>query len=395
MPKLSEFFSMSQAVTPTTAKLCRKLSAAMLLTSLVVIGSPQALAYRLAEGDNGHLDIGGAVRYRYKWDENDQFKGARFATDLSGIKLSGEYGDLIGSAQYHFYSRDTIQFHTIQHAWLGWKLGEDSDIRAGVVQVPFGLLPIASQNFWMNVDYYLGMDDDPDTGVVWQRQSDGHHLHVGVFAGDEYTTSRRKERYSYDVGGDYREREQLAVRYERSTKLGDSDLKLGSALRVGQIEHLTTGDKELHAAGALHAELKQGAWLAQLQWKYYHYDVAPTSDNPYGNMINLVGFYDPGFKVASAAHVPTLNVAYTLPNTGWFDAIMCYNNFSSVMASGVGLGESHQNVTGCEITKGKVITYIDWVASRNAYSGSSGSGFGIYDKNEWASFLNINIGYYF
>jgi len=392
MPKLSEFFSTSHT-TPTRGTLCRKLSAAVLATSLVVIGSPQALAdVPLIEGDNGHLNIGGAMRFRYKWDEdsNKQFKTARLATDLSRIKLNGEYGNFIGSAQYHFYSRDNYQFQAIQHAWLGWKLGEDSDIRAGVVQVPFGLLPIASQNFWMNVDYSLGLDDDPDTGIVWQQQSDGHQWHVGVFAGDEYTTSRRMERYSYDVGGNYREREQLAVRYERSTQLGDADLKLGGGLRVGKIEHLTSGDKELHTAGALHVELKQGGWLTQLQWKYYHYDVP-------GDFIQLTGFYDPAFTIASAAHVPTFNVAYTLPNTGWFDAIMCYNNFSSVVSSGsaVGLGESHQNVTGCEITKGKVITYIDWVASRNAYSGGSGSGFGIYDKNEWVSFLNVNIGYYF
>jgi len=390
MPKLTEFFSISQVI-PSSRKVGRKLSAAVLAASVVVMGSTPALAdVPLFEGDNGHLNIGGAMRFRYKWDEDSekQFKSARLATDLSRVKLNGEYGNLIGSAQYHFYSRDAIQFQAIQHAWLGWKLGEDSDIRAGVIQVPLGLLPIASQNFWMNVDYYLGLDDDPDTGIVWQSQNNGHQWHVGVFAGDEYTSSRRVERYSYDVGGNYREREQLAVRYEHSTQLGSADLKLGSGLRVGKIEHLTTNDKELHTAASLHAELKQGGWLTQLQWKYYHYDVP-------GNVVDLVGFYDKNIKIASAAHVPTLNVAYTLPNAGWFDGIMCYNNFSSVIASGVGLGESHQNVTGCEITKGKVVTYIDWVASRNAYSGSSGSGFGIYDKNEWGSFLNVNIGYYF
>jgi len=388
MPKLTEMFSISQVI-PSSRKVGRKLSAAVLAASVVVMGSTPALAdVPLFEGDNGQLNIGGAMRFRYNWNETDQFKKARLATDLSRVKLNGEYGNLIGSAQYHFYSRDTYQFQAIQHAWLGWKLSEDSDIRAGVIQVPLGLLPIASQNFWMNVDYYLGLDDDPDTGIVWQYQADGHHWHMGVFVGDEYTSSRRKERYSYDVGGDYREREQLALRYERSTQVGNFDLKLGSGLRAGQIEHRISGDKERHIAGSLHAELKQGGWLTQLQWKYYHYDVP-------GNRIDLVGFNDKDIPIASSAHVPTLNVAYTLPNAGWFDAIMCYNNFSSVIASGVGLGESHQNVTGCEMTKGKVVTYIDWVASRNAYSGNSGAGFGIHNKNEWGSFLNVNIGYYF
>jgi len=402
MPTLSTIFSTAQAA-PTARKVGRTLSAAVLATSLLVIGSPQALAdVPLIEGDNGQLNIGGAMRFRYGWDDGHKpgesrmkIKDADFKTDLNRVRLNGEYGNLIGSVQYHWYSRDENSFSTFQHAWLGWKLGEGSDIRAGVVHVPFGLLPIASQNFWMNANYYLGMEDDPDMGIVWQQQSDGHHFHVGLFAGDEYLTSRRKERYSYDVGGLYREREQLALRYENTSEMGDGELKLGGSLRVGNMEHLNTGDKELHTAAAFHSELKQGGWTTQLQWIYYHYDVPPGINDPYGNIINLTGFID-NFAIASAAHVPTFNVAYSLPNTGWFDAITCYNNYSSVMASGEGLGDTLQNVTGCEITKGKVITYIDVIASRNMYGGN-GSGLGIATAGpgSWHSRFNFNIGYYF
>jgi len=369
----------------------KTLPALMLAASTALLTAGTALADTpVFEGDNGQLNIGGAMRFRYGWTDNSNFKDNDFKTDLNRIKLNGHYGNLIGSVQYHWYARDANTFSTIQHAWLGWKLGEDSDIRAGVVHVPFGLLPIASQNFWMNATYYLGLEDDPDMGVVWQHQSNGHHWHVGLFAGDEYMDSSRNERYSYDLSGTYREREQLAVRYERSTEFNDAALKFGGGIRVGKMQHLTGGDDEVHTAGAVHAELKQGAWTTQLQWIYYHYA------NPAGNTVNLTGFID-NFTIASAAHVPTFNVVYALPHTGWFDAISCYNNYSSVMtSSGMGLRDTLQNVTGCEITKNKVITYVDWVASRNMYGGT-GTGLGIYGPNssKWHSRLNINIGYYF
>ena len=38
-------------------------------------------------------------------------------------------------------------------------------MQVGVHQVPFGILPWASHNFYFQLPYYLGLEDDYDLGV--------------------------------------------------------------------------------------------------------------------------------------------------------------------------------------------------------------------------------------
>jgi len=364
--------------------LYRRACAALLTASAFCAATPHAWAQEDTNAPEFHL--GGAVRFNYGW--RDDRPSSKFQPELVRLDARGHYGNFFGEAQYRWYDG----FDAVHHAFVGWRFNDASDIRAGVVQVPFGLLPYAAQTFWFNTDYYLGLDDDYDLGVVWQYKTGQHQWHFGAFSGDEYADGARFGRYSFDVADTpahpYREHGQLNARYEYTGTLGEIGVKFGGSARYGQLENRALGGHHRHAAAAFHTDLKRGNFTTQLQWIYYHYDVP-------GNRLALSAFLFP-FEIASKAHVPSVNLVYDLPRSGWFDSITCYNNYSSAQVSGAGLRDSQQNVTGCMLGKGKVLAYVDWIAGRNMWF-SAGPGIGIHQPGEdkWHSRLNVNIGYYF
>lgn len=353
-----------------------------LLCIFLAVGGVQAHA------TEPELDLGGAVRFNYGW--LDYGPSSEFQPELVRVDADGGAGRAFFSMQYRWYDG----FHAVHHAWAGWRLGEDADVRAGVQQVPFGLLPYASHSFWFGSGYYLGIEDDYDLGVVWRRESGAHQIHAGVFFGDEYGTGARDGRYSFDVATTdalpYRERERVIVRYERARDRGDGTLALGASLFTGRVEHRAGGGHHGHDGVAAHAQWTRGPATVQLQWARYRYR------NP-ESRIALSAFLAP-FEIAAEADVPTFNVAYELPRPGWFDGITCYNNLSATLPARdrPGLRESWQNVTGCSFAKDRMFTYVDWIAGRNMwFVGGPGIGIDEPGSDRWRSRLNVNVGFYF
>jgi len=344
-----------------------------------------------ANHDDSWLKFGGAARFNYAW--RDYGPSSQFKPDLVQLNASGQYKNLFGAAQYRWYDG----FDTVYYAYLGWTFanreGQTSDLRAGVVNVPFGLLPNAAHSaIWLGSGYYLGLDDDQDLGVVWQYQTGTQHWHVGLFTGDEYGDASRDARYSFDIATTptlpYREKEQLNLRYEYTGLVGDQQWKLGASTRAGRLLNRNTRTHHNHLAGALHAELQRGPFTMQAQWAYYHYDTPEQR-------IAMGAFLEP-FEIAAAAHVPSLNLAWEFRNPGWFDAITCYNDYSTVQSSGANLRDSHMNVTGCYLAKHNARIYLDWITARNMwYVGGPGIGIAEPGSGGWHSRLGINIGLYF
>lgn len=338
-------------------------------------------------GEDG-LEFGAAIRFSYGWLDYADSPGADL--ELLRGEARGRAGRASFSLQYRWYDG----FDAVHHAWAGWDTGADSQLRAGVQQVPFGLLPYASHSFWFGSGYYLGIEDDYDLGIAWEHGAGAHRWHVAWFSGDEYGTGARFDRYSFDVATTdalpYRERGRVAVRYEYTTEWGGGEVALGVSAFGGQIENTVGGSRHRHDAAALHAQWQRGPGTVQLQWARYRYG------NP-GPRMAMSAFMFP-FEIAAEADVPTLNVAWALPRPGWFDGVTCYNNLSLTLPAGnaPGLRESWQNVTGCSLAKGPMFTYVDWIAGKNMwFAGGAGIGIDEPGSSGWRSRLNINVGFFF
>ncbi|WP_243733065.1 hypothetical protein [Luteimonas yindakuii] len=334
------------------------------------------------------FDPGGAVRFSYGWLDYGPSTG--FDPELVRLDARGTVGRFDYSAQYRWYDG----FDAIHHAWAGWRPDDANHLRVGVQQVPFGLLPQASHSFWFGSGYYLGIEDDYDPGVVWQHDSGTRVVHLGVFAGDEYGTGARYDRYSFDVATTdalpYRERERVVARYEHTGAWRGGVLATGISAFAGHVQRRDNDSRHAHQAAGMHARWTRGPATVELQWARYRYAV----DGP---RIAMSAFMAP-FEIAAEADVPSVNVAWALQRTGWFDAVTCYNNLSATLPvrDDPGLRDSWQNVTGCSFAKGPMLTYVDWIAGRNMwFAGGAGIGIDEPGSDRWRSRLNINVGFYF
>lgn len=356
------------------------------------IVAPMAQGASAGDGDASAIDLGGAVRFNYGWLDYGPTSGLQ--PELVRIDAKGHHGNAFFSLQYRWYDG----FDAVHHAFAGWTLADGgdvaSDVRVGIQQVPFGLLPYASHGFWFGSGYYLGIEDDYDLGLAWYRRDGAHQWHAGAFAGDEYGTGANFDRYSFDVATTdalpYRERERALLRYEHAGDWQGGTLALGASAFTGRIEHRVDGGSHDHSAAALHAQWTRGPLTLQAQWARYRYG------NPEPR-VALSAFMFP-FEIAAEADVPTFNVARAVQRTGWFDSITCYNNASATLPVGddPGLRDSIQNVTGCSFGKGPMLAYVDWIAGRNMWF-AGGPGIGIRDPGgeRWRSRLNVNVGFYF
>jgi hypothetical protein len=340
--------------------------------------------------DDDGIDLGGAVRLNLGWrDYGPGSRNGRPELELLRIDAAGRRGPAIFSLQYRWYDG----FDAVHHAWAGWALDADRDLRVGVQQVPFGLLPYASQSFWFGSGYYLGIEDDYDLGVVYRDERGDRSWHAGVMVRDEYGTGANYDRYSFDVATTetlpYREVEHAVLRYARRFERGDWALEWGASGMLGRIEDRTDGSTFSHVAAALHLEAARGPWTLQGQWAHYDYDVP-------GERIALSAFMFP-FEVAARADVLSVNLVRDFDVSGsWLDSLRCYNNLSTTRVSGTGLADSWQNVTGCSIGKGPMFTYFDWIVGRNMwFVGGPGIGISEPGGETWRSRLNVNVGFYF
>mgnify|MGYP000844824844 CR=1 FL=1 len=360
----------------------------LLCLSLLAAGAvPAAVAANDTEAAP-YLDIGGAVRFNYGWLDYGPTSGLQL--ELLRADLDAGAGPAFFSAQYRWYDG----FDAVHHAYAGWNISEQTAVTAGVQQVPFGLLPAAAQSFWFGSGYYLGIEDDYDTGVMVRHEQGPHQWHAAWFVADEYGTGARTDRYSFDVAQTdalpYRERDRIHLRYERALEWAGGQLHLGASGFAGKVQNVDTRRHHGHHGAALHAQFKRDGWTTQVQWARYRYDVP-------GERIAMSAFLAP-FEIAAEADVPTANLAYSFGRQRWLDDVTCYNNLSLTLPvrRGPAVRESWQNVSGCSLGKGPMLIYADWIAGKNMwFAGGNGIGIDTGTEAGWHSRFNLNIGFYF
>lgn len=340
------------------------------------------------------LDVGGAVRLNYGWKDYGDDSNGSFDFELFRIDVKVSEGKWFLDAQYRWYQG----FEAIHHAEVGYRFDEQDILVAGVTQVPFGIEPYASHSFWFGGTYYLGLEDDYDTGIKWRHIAGDWTFDSAYFFNAEYDNASRWERYSFDVSATYEgaksNREDGQLNGRAQYQWGKHTL--GASVQLGRFINSHSEQSGRHWAAGVHIDAHfDGGWNLQGQSIVYDYET-DTALETADSRIALSAFEFP-FEIAARATVTSLNLAkiFTV-NNDFADSITCYNDATYIDATNQsGLQDSLQNVTGCNIAKGGLYTYIDWIAGKNMWF-AGGPGVGINNgDNRWHSRLNINIGYYF
>lgn len=346
------------------------------------------------------IKFGGAMRLNYAWrdyDEENKDRFGDFELELFRVNADGEVGDVKLSAEWRRYN----DFQAIHHAWVGYELNDRLEAQLGISQVPFGILPFASHSFWFGGTYYLGFEDDYDTGIkIVHEPSEDWTFHYAFYKNPEYANDNRFGRYSFDLvtEGDQQNSEinQLNLRAERHLQVADlGTVDAGVSLQGGQLFNSTTQRKGDRYAIAGHANANFGRWNLQLQGIRYEFD----PENPAGVDDGFVqtGAFDFPFLMAAKGDVYSVNVARNFnASLGPITGGTCYNDFTFINPKVRNSADSIQNVTGCSIIAGGVFAYFDWITGKNMwFAGGDGIGLNGSTAAKWRSRLNINIGFYF
>jgi len=362
------------------------------------------------ESEDG-ITVGGAIRSNYNYtsyDEGNKDRGGDFDFDIFRLNVSGTIGGVSLNGEIRFFDYMTA----IKYAYVGYQFSQNWQVQAGITKVPFGNSPYNSQNYFFSTNYYLGLEDDFDLGIVFKRTiADNWQLDLGFFKNDELGgvdgyVDNRSDRYSYDIVGtrplsagiydpidpDKPENGQplgeyntFSGRFAYHFALGELKTEVGvSALRGGI--HNDVSRAGSYQAWALHSNSQYQNWHLQLQHSLYSYDI----DNIDRIAVGAYSFYD---SIAAEATSTTFNLAYDLAvNFGPVTGLQFYNNYGIVYDKSDDTANTVMNVTGVSVAAGGFFTYFDWVHAKNQpFVGGSASG----DSNDYQQRFNINLGYYF
>jgi hypothetical protein len=370
--------------------------------------APEEVSVAKTEESEDGITWGGAVRVNYNfqdWQENDKERYGEFDFDTFRLNLDGKIKGFLLSAEYRFYPQD--DWHAPHHAWFGYDITENLQGQIGIHQVPFGLQPYASHNFWFSGAYYVGLEDDYDLGVKFLYNKGPWDLALGFYKNEELGNPSDAGRYSVDVidnadGGfagaqdaGNEESNQFNARLTHTLSHGDlGETELGVSGQWGQLYNSGTEDNGNHWAAAAHMNGNYGPWNVQLMYANYEYN--PENPAGFDDDIITMGAYSYSWGVPAKAQIGIANIAYTLPvNWGPIDSLTFYSDNTIIEPDEQRFGTIWQNVLGCLIASGPVYTYVDIISGKNMIFmggdmvGDSDASFGRNTR------LNINFGYYF
>ncbi|MFO8085411.1 MAG: hypothetical protein R6U27_13955 [Desulfobacterales bacterium] len=347
-----------------------------------------------------NIKIGGALRVNYahqSFSEASESKKGDMAFDIFRLDIDGSYNDLLISAQYRWYSYQDV----IHHGWIGYNFSEKWQGQLGVTQVPFGLLPYASHNWWFGVPYYVGLEDDYDMGLKLIRSDGPWDLQMAFFKNEEWGNASKLERYSYDVvralGQENEETNQFNLRLAYTFKHGSfGSTELGVSGQWGQLYNNTTDDEGDHWAAAAHLNGFYGPFNLMLEAIRYEYN----PENPPGidNDIIMMGAFADAFPVAAEGSIYVANLSYNFPvDWGPITSLTFYDDYSILVKDESDFENSQINTLGCLISANPVYVYVDLIMGKNMIyldgpqdslaAGNRGHG--------WHTRFNVNVGYYF
>ncbi|WP_026915335.1 hypothetical protein [Gramella portivictoriae] len=353
--------------------------------------------------EDPELKIGGALRFNYNlssWKEGQKDRGGDFGYDMFRVNVNGAYQGIYLNAEYRLYSR-SFGGGFLKQGWLGYHFNDQEEIQVGLTQVPFGIQQYNSHNWFFNLTYYFGLEDDHDMGVKYVHIDDKFEYNLAFFKNAEElrfggTSEVSPDRYSYDVVG--RNKEVNQFNGKLIYKFGDSiKNRLGTSIQYGGLYNLDTEKTGTHYGLALHYEMFYKNWNLKLQAMNIDHD--PENLPGESREIIKMGAYGFPYEVASDFNIYTIAVSKSIPVAlGPVSNIQFYNDFGYQDKKVGSFEDSFMNVTGMLLTAGQVYTYVDYAAGYNQswLGGNFVDDFSTGNPDaKWEARFNINIGYYF
>jgi hypothetical protein len=369
------------------------------------------------EASPAELRIGGALRFNYflkSWEgeEANRERGGDLEFDTFRINIDASKSSVDLSLEYRFYAG----YHMLHHGYVGTTTEGGTNWYLGVHRKPFGLLPFSSNNWFFNITYYLGMEDDADAGLGVRIPLNNTTIDIAFFKNDEGSftgNSIASARYSYDIvhtdDGELGYAGLVGSRSNRETNQGNirlahlfgeldsRSLEAGVSAEYGGLYNSVTAQTGHHQAFAVHADGRMGKFRLMLE--AIDFEFTPKNPGGQDNDFVVFGAYDAPYMVSAKGRVYLANLSVHLPVVwGPVTGITLYNDYGYLDKKSAGYSDTQQNVTGVSFGAGDVYVYVDYAMGLNHpwLSGRYGDALAVgYEDAHWESRFNVNIGYYF
>ena len=372
----------------------------LILASSLAFGAEQDYEARLQALEK--VNISGSFRSNLTikdYDDGQKERSGDANFNVFTLGVDTQSNGLRFSGQYRWYN----YMDTIHHMFVASDIGEESEVQVGIMKVPFGILPYESNNYWFGIPYYLGFNDDYDSGIKYLTQSGKLDIQVGFYVSSEFAASNAN-RYSIDVLNSSgsgtstskvetnEETNQFNLRLAYELENGE----LGMSTQYGQLYNSTTEENGNQWAVALHHTAKFGAIQTQLE--YIRYEFNPENPDGTDDDTITVGAFADKYEIAAKGDVAVINLSYDLPVAiGSISNLRFYNDYSHLVKEKSGFKDSQINTLGVAITAGSLYVNMDFIMAKNGiYGGGASDSYaqGV-ASNDWNTNFNVNAGYYF
>jgi hypothetical protein len=362
----------------------------VVLAALALAATAASGLAHAGDGAKSPLTVGGAIRFNYVYKSwQSDYPNGFVGLDTARLDLNYDDGQLIGSAQYRYNRFPKGQGgywqHFLHHAWVGMRFADKSTVHVGLDQNPFGLFPLASNNFYESIAFYTGFEDKYDLGLTYASRPGPFEWQLGFYPrdGGSYgggsNTASASNRYSYNIVPDDNEQGFGTGQNdsERNTLIARMAWHIGEGQRheigvsglTGTIRNGAGADTRRNAV-AVHFRGAYGPFKTMFEALRYNYQTSHEPGQTYGgldpNSFVMLGAFGYPFPVASKGDIYIANLSYDIPGKlGPLTGFKVYNDYSVLHKRVGNYKNSVQNVTGLSFKCGKWYFYMDFMLGKH------------------------------
>ena len=386
----------------------QKQSVISLLTCLPLwLVSQVGHAVEVAIDGPGKLEIGGAVRAKYQYQDFAQMDKSKLEFADSKLVINFSSPTWLANADYPCYRTEELcALSMLVDAWVGYQLDPQQQLSIGMMPVPFGPGQYWSSTYYEGTAYNLGLEDTHNPGIKYQYKTPNNELSLGFYPQD---------------GGNYIGQSNDASRFSANLAQPD-DLANGTNIEeknmlIGRISHQFKPSTQLnHTVGASywHSTLEnqqngqsgdRNAWnvFSSSNWKQWNTTLVAGQhrlDNQDMQLpdISTFGAFDYSYNLANHYDFYSAELSYSFAKPyGKFSNIKPYLNYSVMDKQPKGFATSQRLISGIGFNYGPMGVFAEYMIGKNdAMVGGDANSYaqGSADA-DWKKLLYISIGYYF
>lgn len=158
-----------------------------LCTSIILIWIFSFGIQSVYSQEKPEINVGGALRFNYNlssWKDGQKERGGDFGYDMFRVNFDAAWKDIYLNAEYRLYS-EAFGGGFLKQGWVGYRFNDKEEIQVGLSQVPFGIQQYNSHNWFFNLTYYFGLEDDHDMGVKYLHVDDKFEYDLAFYKNAE------------------------------------------------------------------------------------------------------------------------------------------------------------------------------------------------------------------